>query len=57
MLRNYDIKPLVQNTVMLRRPGPKKRVVLFPEIGRVNFFLSLTRWHGRMCIRIYVFLI
>ena len=46
MLRNYDIKPLVQNTVMLRRPGPKKRVVLFPEIGRVNFFLSLTRWHG-----------
>ena len=38
MLRNYDIKPLVQNTVMLRRPGPKKRVVLFPEIGRVNFF-------------------
>ena len=25
MLRNYDIKPLVQNTVMLRRPGPKKK--------------------------------
>ena len=31
-----------------------KRVVLFPEIGWVNIFLSLTRSHSRMCIRIYI---
>ena len=30
----------------------KKTVVLFPEIGRVKFFLSFTRLHSRMCIRI-----
>ena len=36
-----------------------KKVVFFPEIGRVKFFLSLARPHSRMCIRIseYTFLI
>ena len=32
-----------------------KKVVLFPEIGRVKSFLSLTRPHSQMCIRIYIF--
>ena len=32
-----------------------KKVVLFPEISRVKIFLSLTRPHSRMCIRIYIF--
>ena len=35
----------------------KKKVVLFPEIGLVKIFSSLTRPHSRMCIRIYIFLI
>ena len=34
--------------------GPKK-VVLFPEMRRVKIFLSFTRPHCRMCIRIYIF--
>ena len=33
----------------------QKKVVLFPEIDWVNFFLSLTRQHSRMCMRIYIF--
>ena len=33
----------------------KKKVVLFPEIRQVKTFLSLTRWHRRTCIRIYIF--
>ena len=33
----------------------KKKVVLFPEIGRVKIFSSLTGPHSRMCIRIYIF--
>ena len=36
------------------KPRPKK-VVLFPEIGRVNFFLSLTDPRSRNFIRIYIF--
>ena len=32
-----------------------KKVVFFPEIGRVKNILSLTRPHSRMCIRIYIF--
>ena len=32
-----------------------KKVVFFPEIVRVKIFSSLTRTHGRMCIRIYIF--
>ena len=31
-----------------------KRVVLFPEIAWIKIFLSLTRPHSRMCIRIYI---
>ena len=31
-----------------------KRVVLFPEIAWIEFFLSLTCPHSRMCIRIYI---
>ena len=33
----------------------KKKVVLFPEIGQANNFLSLTHPHSRMCIRIHIF--
>ena len=29
----------------------KKKLVLFPEIGRVKIFLSLTRPYSRMCIK------
>ena len=32
-----------------------EKVVLFPEVGRVQIFLSLTRPHSGMCIRIYTF--
>ena len=32
-----------------------KKVVLFPEVGRVKTFLSITRPHRRMSIRIYIF--
>ena len=28
---------------------------MFPEIGWVKIFLSVTRPHNRMCIRIYIF--
>ena len=33
----------------------QKKVVLFAETGRVKKFLSLTRSHSQMCIRIYIF--
>ena len=32
-----------------------KKVILFPEIGRVKIFLSLLRLYSRMCIRIFIF--
>ena len=32
-----------------------KKVVLFSEIGQVNFYISFTRPHSRMCIKIYIF--
>ena len=32
-----------------------KKVVLFLEIGRMKIFLSLTRLHIWICIRIYIF--
>ena len=32
-----------------------KKVVLFPEIGRVRTFLSPNRLHSQMCIRTYIF--
>ena len=35
--------------------GQKKKVVLFPEIGQMKNFLSLTLPHSRMCIRINLF--
>ena len=35
--------------------GRPKKVVLFPDIGRVKIFLSLIRPHCQMCIRIYIF--
>ena len=34
---------------------PNKKVILFLEIGRVKIFLSLTRPHSRMCIRVCIF--
>ena len=37
---------------LLLRP---KKVVLFPEIGWVKIFSSLTRLHSRMCSRLYIF--
>ena len=37
---------------LLIRP---KKVVLFPEIGRVKSFLLLTHLHSRICIRTYIF--
>ena len=33
----------------------QKKIVLFPEIDRAKFFLSLTRPHSWTCIRIYIF--
>ena len=33
----------------------KKKGVFFLEIGRLKVFLSLTRLHSRMCIKIYIF--
>ena len=33
----------------------KKKLVLFPEIGRVKIFLSSTRPQSRVCMRIYIF--
>ena len=32
-----------------------KKVVLFPEIGRVRTFLSPNRLHSQMCISTYIF--
>ena len=32
-----------------------KKIVFFPQIGRVKIFSSLTRPDSRMCIRIYIF--
>ena len=32
-----------------------KKVVLFPDIGRVNFFYHLPARISRMCMRIYIF--
>ena len=42
------------DTIAFIKIRPKK-VVLLPEAGRVKNFLSLTRSHSRMCIRIYIF--
>ena len=40
----------------LLRLGQKNSLrKLFPETGGVKIFLSLTRLHSRMCIKIYVF--
>ena len=35
----------------------QKKVVLFPEIGRVKFFLLLTRLHSPECVSEYIFLV
>ena len=42
-------------TTLRVSPQSGKKVVLFPEISRVKNFLSLTRPHSRICIRICVF--
>ena len=34
---------------------PKKKVVLFSEIGRVKTFYNQTARISRMCMRIYIF--
>ena len=49
--RLFRTQPKIPSVLIIR---PKK-VVLFPEIGRVGIFLSLTRPHNRMCIGIYIF--
>ena len=46
---------IVKNMILNDIPQAKKKVVLFPEIVWVKTFLSLTRPHSRMCIRIYAF--
>ena len=38
----------------LRDVRPKK-LVLFPGIGQVKIFSSITHPRGQMCIRIYIF--
>ena len=43
---------LFQKIVPCMRP---KKKVLFPEIDQVKTFLSLTRPHSQMFIRIYIF--
>ena len=35
--------------------GQKKKVVMFPQIGRVENFLSLTRPQNQICIRTNIF--
>ena len=45
---------LFSEEALLAHPRPKK-VVLFPEIGLLKLFLSLTLPHGQMYIRIYIF--
>ena len=35
--------------------SPRKKVVLFPEIGWVKIFSSITRPHRWICLRIYIF--
>ena len=52
IFKQLFVKVLIQ--LHLFRSSQKK-VVLFPEIGRVKFFLSLTRSHSWMCIRIHIF--
>ena len=50
MIKTYSHKPF-----FWQHESGQKKVVLFPEIGRVKMFLSLTRPHNQMCVRIYVF--
>ena len=54
-MQKVDNYPLFKQLFLLR-----KKVALFPEIGRVNFFLSPTRPHKSnaheyLFVRIYVF--
>ena len=44
-----------QTAAILLNQLISKKVILFPEMGRVKKILSLTRPHSRMCIRIYIF--
>ena len=43
------------NTKNFKNRKAKQKVVLFPEIGRVKIYLSLTRPCNWMCIKIYIF--
>ena len=43
----------IQHEILITKPSEK--VVLSPEIGWAKKFLSLTRLHCRMCLRIYIF--
>ena len=47
-----NIVQLLHVAIQIIRP---KKVVVFPEIGWVKHFLSLTRPHGWICIRTYIF--
>ena len=45
------------STCLLRSVAARwghKKVVLFPGINQGKFFLSFTRLHSHMCIRIYI---
>ena len=45
-----------QETYLLKlKSSGQRKIVSFPEIDRVKKFLSLTRPHSRICIRIYIF--
>ena len=52
--------PEIKNAIKVRLVGFKearpKNVVLFPVIGWMKNFSSLTRPHSRICIRTYIFL-
>ena len=50
MIRTYSHKPF-----FWQHESGQKKVVLFPKIGRVKVFLSLTHPRSQMCVRIYLF--
>ena len=53
---SLDLASNLSHLVVTRSSSIRpKKVVLFPEVGRVKTFLSITRPHRRMSIRIYIF--
>ena len=54
-LLRCETQQIYKETYLLLHLLRPKKVVLFPEIGRMKKILSLTRPHSQMCIRIYIF--